>query len=209
LKVYGYFRSSAAYRVRIALGLKGLAHETAVVHLGRGEQRGDPFRRVNPQRRVPALVLDDGTVVIQSLAIIEYLDEIHPRPPLLPANPVTRAKARAAADVMACDIHPLNNSGALKVLREEFAADEAKVAAWIARWTMEGLEAVERLIEPGPFAFGAAPTIADICIVPQLYHARRFKVPIDAFPKVVAVDAAARALPAFAAAVPEAQPDAE
>jgi maleylacetoacetate isomerase len=110
---------------------------------------------------------------------------------------------------MACDIHPLNNSGTLKALREEFAADEAKINAWIARWTTEGLEAVERLIEPGPFAFGAAPTIADICLVPQLYHARRFKVALDPFPKILAVDAAARALPAFADAAPEAQPDAE
>jgi maleylacetoacetate isomerase len=209
MKVYGYFRSSAAYRVRIALALKGLTPDTASIHLGRGEHRADEFRRINPQRRVPALVLDDGTLVVQSLAIIEYLDEIHPQPPLLPSDPVMRARVRAAADVMACDIHPLNNSGTLKVLREEFGADEAKVGAWIARWTREGLEAVERLIEPGPFAFGAAPTIADVCLVPQLYHARRFKVPLDAFPKVVAVDAAARALPAFAGAAPEAQPDAE
>lgn len=209
MKLYGYFRSSAAYRVRIALALKGLAHETTSIHLGRGEHRSDQFRRINPQRRVPALVLDDGTLLIQSLAICEYLDEIHPRPPLLPSDPLTRAKTRAVADVMACDIHPLNNSGTLKALREEFGADEAKVNAWIARWTTEGLEAVERLIEPGPFAFGAAPTIADICIVPQVYHARRFKVPLDAFPKILAVEAAARALPAFAGAAPEAQPDAE
>jgi len=209
MKLYSFFRSSAAFRVRIALGLKGLSHEAVPVHLRRGEHRADAYRAVNPQRRVPALVLDDGSILIQSLAIIEYLDETHPQPPFLPSDPLTRAKARAVADIIACDIHPLNNAGVLKVLREEFAADEAKINAWIARWTAEGLQAVERLIEPGPFAFGVAPTIADICIVPQVYHARRFKVSLDEYPRIVAVDAAARALPAFAAAAPEAQPDAE
>ena len=209
MQLYSFFRSSAAFRVRIALGLKGLSYETIPVYLGRGEHRAESYRSVNPQRRVPALAFDDGTVLIQSLAIIEYLDEIHPQPPLLPSDPVTRARARAVADIIACDIHPVNNSGMLKMLRERFAADEAAVNAWIAHWITEGFAAVERLIEPAPFAFGPAPTIADICIVPQVYNARRFKVALDPFPRLVAADAAARTLPAFAAAAPEAQPDAE
>lgn len=209
MKLYSFFRSSAAFRVRIALGLKGLPYETVPIHLPRGEHRAEAFRGVNPQRRVPALVLDDGTVLIQSLAIIEYLDEIHPQPALLPADPLARAKARAVAGIIGADIHPVNNSGVLKMLREQFGTDEAKINAWVTHWILEGFAAVEALIEPGPFAFGSAPGVADICIVPQVYNARRFKVPLDDFPKIVAVDAAARKLPAFAAAMPEAQPDAE
>ena len=209
MKLYSFFGSSAAFRVRIALGLKGLPYETVPIHLARGEHRADAFRGVNPQRRVPALALDDGTVLIQSLAIIEYLDEVHPRPPLLPGDPITRAKARAVAGIIGADIHPLNNSGVLKALREQFGADEAKINAWVAHWILEGFAAVEALIEPGPFAFGRSPTIADICIVPQVYNARRFKVPLDEFPKIAAVDALARELPAFAAAFPEMQRDAE
>ncbi len=209
MKLYSFFRSSAAFRVRIALGLKGLPYETVPIHLTRGEHRAEAFRGVNPQRRVPALVLDDGTVLIQSLAIIEYLDETHPQPPLLPADPLARAKARAVAGIIGADIHPVNNSGVLKVLREQFGADEAKINAWVAHWILEGFAAVEALIEPGPFAFGSAPGVADIYIVPQVYNARRFKVPLDDFPKILAVDAMARRLPAFAAAAPEAQPDAE
>jgi maleylacetoacetate isomerase len=209
MKLYSFFRSSAAFRVRIALGLKGLPYETVPIHLSRGEHRGEAFRGVNPQRRVPALVLDDGTVLIQSLAIIEYLDEIHPQPPLLPDDSVTRAKVRAVAGIIGADIHPVNNSGVLRELRSRFKADEAQLDAWIAHWILEGFAAVEALIEPGPFAFGSAVTIADICIVPQVYNAQRFKVPLDDFPRIAAVDAAARLLPAFAAAFPEAQPDAE
>ena len=209
VKLYSFFRSSAAFRVRIALGLKGLPYETVPIHLTRGEHRAEAFRDVNPQRRVPALVLDDGTVLIQSLAIVEYLDEIHPQPPLLPADPVTRAKVRAVAGIIGADIHPVNNSGVLKELRSRFKADEAQINAWIAHWILEGFAAVEALIEPGPFAFGSAPGVADICIVPQVNNARRFKVPLDDFPRIAAVDAAARLLPAFATAFPEAQPDAE
>jgi len=209
MKLYSFFRSSAAFRVRIALGLKELPYETVPIHLTRGEHRAEAFRGVNPQRRVPALVLDDGTVLIQSLAIIEYLEEVHPRPALLPADPVTRAKARAVADIIGSDVHPVNNSGVLKELRSRFKADEAQINAWIAHWIREGFAAVEALIAPGPFAFGSAVTIADICIVPQVYNAQRFKVSLDDFPKIAAVDAAARQLPAFAAAFPEAQPDAE
>ncbi len=209
MKLYSFFRSSAAFRVRIALGLKGLAYETLPIQLTRGEHRAEAFHSVNPQRRVPALVLDDGTVLIQSLAIIEYLDEMHPQPPLLPADPLARAKARAVAGIIGADIHPVNNSGVLKALREQFGADEAQINAWVAHWILEGFAAVEALIEPGPFAFGSAPGVADICIVPQVYNARRFKVPLEDFPKIVAIDAMALRLPAFAAAAPEAQPDAE
>ena len=209
MKLYSFFRSSAAFRVRIALGLKGLPYETVPIHLTRGEHRAEAFRGVNPQRRLPALVLDDGTVLIQSLAIIEYLDEIFPQPPLLPAEPLARAKVRAVAGIIGADIHPVNNSGVLKELRSRFKADESQINAWIAHWILEGFAAVEALIEPGPFAFGSAPGVADICIVPQVNNARRFKVPLDDFPKIVALDAMARRLPAFAAAFPEAQPDAE
>ena len=209
MKLYSFFRSSAAFRVRIALGLKGLPYETVPIHLSRGEHRAEAFRGVNPQRRVPALVLDDGTVLIQSLAIIEYLEEVHPQPALLPADPVVRAKARAVSNIIGSDVHPVNNSGVLKELRSRFKADEAQINAWIAHWIREGFAAVEALIAPGPFAFGSAVTIADICIVPQVNNAHRFKVPLDDFPKIAAVDAAARRLPAFAAAFPEAQPDAE
>jgi maleylacetoacetate isomerase len=211
LKLYSYFRSSAAYRARIALNLKGLAYETVSIHLTQdgGRQHGPEFRAVNPQKRVPALALDSGEILLQSLAIIEYLDEIHPDPPLLPKDPVARAKVRAVAQIVACDIHPLNNTGPLNYLRGTIKADQAAVQAWYAHWINAGFEAIEELIAPGPYAFGRDVTLADVCIVPQVANAHRFKVPLDRFPRIVAVDAAARALPAFDAARPERQPDAE
>jgi maleylacetoacetate isomerase len=157
---------------------------------------------------VPALALS-GDVLLQSLAIIEYLDEVHPDPPLLPADPIHRAKVRAVAQVIACDIHPLNNVGPLNYLRNVLKADKAAVEAWYQHWVVTGFSAVEALIRPGPYAFGPQVTLADICLVPQVYNARRFKVPLDRFPGIAAVDATLRELPAFGAARPELQPDAE
>jgi maleylacetoacetate isomerase len=211
IRLYSYFRSSAAYRVRIALNLKGIAYETVAIHLTRdgGEQLTPSYRAVNPQQRVPSLALDSGDVLIQSLAIIDYLEETKPDPPLLPRDPIERARVRAVAHVIACDIHPLNNLAPLNYLRSDVKADQEAVRAWYRHWITVGFEAVEELIRPGPYAFGSVPGLADVCLVPQVANARRFKVPIDRFPKIVGAETAANALPAFAAARPDAQPDAE
>jgi maleylacetoacetate isomerase len=207
VKLYTFFRSSAAYRVRIALNLKGLAYDADFVSLPNNEQRRPNYMAINPQGRVPTLDLD-GAILIQSPAILEYLEELHPEPPLLPQDPITRAKVRAVAAVIGCDIHPLNNSGTLAYLKGRMGQDEAAVNAWYAHWINEGFRAIERLIEPGPFAFGDRPTLADIYLVPQVYNARRFKVSLDDFPKIAAVDAACNDIEAFRAAAPERQPDA-
>lgn len=209
VKLYSYFRSSAAFRTRIALNLKGLPYDTVPVHLGGGEHLRPQFAAVNPQKRVPALALDNGEMLLQSLAIVEYLDEVHPDPPLLPKDAVERAKVRAVAQIISCDIHPLNNSGTLNYLRGTVKVDEATLNDWYRHWITVGFEAVEALIRPAPYAFGSAVTIADLCIVPQVFNAHRFKVPLDRFPAIVAAAAAASALPAFDAARPERQPDAE
>ncbi|HVV62240.1 MAG TPA: maleylacetoacetate isomerase [Pseudolabrys sp.] len=211
MKLYSYFRSSAAYRVRIALNLKGIPYEMAAIHLTKdgGHNRRPEFHAINPQMRVPALALDDGRVLVQSLAIIEYLDETHPKPPLLPADPIARAHVRAVAQMIACDIHPLNNVGPLRYLKHQLGQEQAAIDAWYHHWVIEGFEAVEALIEPGPYACGGAVTLADLCLVPQVFNARRLKVPLDRFPKIVAADAACMKLPAFDKARPENQPDAE
>jgi maleylacetoacetate isomerase len=211
VKLYSYFRSSAAYRTRIALNLKGLPYEMESIHLtkGGGRQHTPEFRAVNPQRRVPALAIDGGDVLIQSLAIIEYLDETHPEPPLLPADPAERAHVRALAQIIACDIHPLNNTSPLFYLKTQLKHDQETINAWYAHWVTVGFEAVEALLRHGPYAFGAQPGLADICLVPQVANARRFNVPLDRFPKIVAVEAACMRLPAFDKARPENQPDAE
>ena len=211
MKLYTYFRSSAAYRVRIALNLKGLPYGMVPIHLTKdgGQQRKPDFAKVNPQMRVPALVLDSGDVLIQSLAIIEYLDETHPKSPLLPSDAVARAKVRAVAQMVACDIHPLNNTSALQYLRNNLKHDQAEVDAWYHHWVIEGFKAIEAMISPAPYACGGQVTLADLCLVPQLFNARRLKVPLDAFPKIVAADAACMKLPAFDKARPENQPDAE
>jgi len=208
---YGYFRSSAAFRLRIALNLKGLSPELVSIHLQKegGLNRKPEFRAINPQMRVPALKLDSGDVLIQSLAIIEYLDETHPQPPLLPRDPVQRAKVRALAQVIACDIHPLNNVGPLRYLKSALGQEQAKIDAWYHHWILDGFEALESLLQTGPYAFGSEVTLADVCLVPQVYNATRFKVPLDRFPKIVAVNAACLKLPAFDKARPENQPDAE
>ncbi len=211
MKLYTFFRSSAAYRVRIALSLKGLASEMISIHLQKegGLNRKPEFRAINPQMRVPALKLDSGDVLIQSLAIIEYLDEIHPQPPFLPRDPLARAKVRALAQAIACDIHPLNNVAPLRYLKRELGQEQAKIDGWYHHWIQEGFAALEDMLGPGPYAFGSEVTLADICLVPQVYNARRFKVPLDRYPKIVAADAACGKLAAFDKARPENQPDAE
>jgi maleylpyruvate isomerase len=211
VKLYTYFRSSAAYRVRIALNLKGLSYEMVPVHLTRdgGQQRKPEFRSLNPQMRVPTLQLSSGEVLTQSLAIIAYLDEIEPEPPFLPADALERAHVRALSQIVACDIHPLNNLIALQYLKRTLKQEQPEIDAWYHHWVIEGFTAIEQMIGPGPYAYGAHVTLADICLVPQVYNARRLKVPLDAFPKIVAVEQACLALPAFDRARPEKQPDAE
>jgi maleylacetoacetate isomerase len=211
VKLYSYFRSSAAYRVRIALNLKKLPYETVSIHLTKdgGRQHTPEYRAINPQARVPALELSSGEVLTQSLAIIEYLDDIHPEPPLLPADTLGRAKSRAIAQMIACDIHPLNNLIALQYLKRQLKHEQAEIDTWYHHWILEGFTALEAMLAPGPYACGAHVTLADICLVPQVANARRYKVPLDKFPKIVAVDAACLKLPAFDKAKPENQPDAE
>jgi maleylpyruvate isomerase len=210
MKLHGYFRSSASYRVRIALNLKGLLAEHLPHHLRKGEQCAPAYLALNPQGFVPTLEDDTGTVLTQSLAIIEWLEETHPEPPLLPQEPLKRAKVRAFAMALACDTHPVQNLKVLGRLRE-MGLPEEQVTGWAAWANREGLSACETLIarEPGPFCFGVAPTIADLCLVPQLANARRFGVDVAAFPRLLQAEAAAKALPAFADAAPERQSDAE
>jgi maleylacetoacetate isomerase len=211
VKLYSFFRSSAAYRVRIALNLKNIPYETAAIHLSKdgGMNRKSEFRAVNPQMRVPALVDSSGEILIQSLAIIEYLDEIFPEPPLLPAEAMERAQVRAIAQLIACDIHPLNNTAPLRYLKHQLKHEQAEIDAWYHHWVVEGFEALEAMIEPAPYVCGTRVTLADLCLVPQVYNARRLKVPLEKFPRIVAADAACMKLPAFDKARPENQPDAE
>ena len=210
MKLHGYFRSSAAYRVRIALNLKGLTAAHLPHHLRKGEQCAPAYLSINPQGLVPALEDDAGTILTQSLAIIEWLDETHPNPPLLPKDPPRRAKVRAFALAIACDTHPVQNLKVLARLRE-LGLPEEKVQEWAAWVNREGLKACETLVrdEGGPFCFGDAPTLADLCLVPQLGNARRFGVDVSAWPRLLAAEAAAKAMPAFADAAPERQSDAE
>jgi len=211
LTLHSYFRSSAAYRCRIALNLKGLAHETSFVHLIKdgGQQRATAYRALNPQALVPTLE-HDGRVVTQSLAIIEYLDEIQPEPLLLPGDAESRAKVRAFALAIACDIHPLNNLRVLEYLKGPLQQGQAAVDAWYRHWVETGLAACHALLPAahGRFCFGDRPTLADACLVPQLYNARRFNCDLSAVPRLLVIDEACRALPAFANAAPEVQPDA-
>ncbi|MEA2954442.1 MAG: hypothetical protein QOJ96_3962 [Alphaproteobacteria bacterium] len=211
MKLYSYFRSSAAYRVRIALNLKAVSYEMIPIHLQKdgGQHRSAEYRAINPLGRVPTLMLADGSLLTQSLAIIEYLNEAYPQPPLLPADLIERARVRAISQIIACDIHPLNNLGTLQYLKRTLGQEQAAIDTWYHHWVLRGFEAIEAMIKPGPYTFGAQVSLADICLVPQVYNARRLKVPLDAFPKIVAVDAACLALPAFDKARPENQPDAE
>jgi maleylpyruvate isomerase len=212
VKLYGYFRSSAAYRCRIAFNLKGVAPEFVPIHLRRGDQRAEEFLALNPQGLVPALDLG-GRVLTQSLAIIEWLDETRPEPPLLPGDPLARAEIRAFALAIAADIHPLNNLRVLKHLKDPLGHDQPAIDAWYRHWVELGLGACEELVlqngRRGPYCFGAAPTLADICLIPQLANARRVNSDLSACPTLLEVEAACAELPAFAAAAPEKQPDAE
>lgn len=214
LKLYTYFRSSAAYRVRIALNLKGLGYEHAPVHLlrGGGEQLQDAYRALNPSALVPALE-DDGAVLTQSLAIIEYLEEKYPQVPLLPAAPLARARVRSLALDVACEIHPINNLRVLKYLTGTLGVDEAAKTEWYRHWVKLGLAAIEARLagsgETGKFCHGDTPTLADCCLVPQVFNAQRFGVDLAPYPTIAAIHARCEELPAFAAAHPSRQPDAE
>jgi maleylpyruvate isomerase len=213
MKVYDFFRSSAAYRLRIALNLKGLAPERVFVHLRKNEQRADAYLALNPQGLVPVLVTDGGDVLTQSLAIIEYLDETHPQPPLLPTDPLGRARVRSIALAVACDVHPLNNLRVLRYLANTLHVTEAQKDAWYAHWVSDGLATLEARLarEPatGRFCHGDVPTLADVVLVPQLANARRFAVDVAPFPTLIRIEAACLALPPFDAAQPHRQPDAE
>lgn len=206
--LYGYYRSTASYRVRIALGLKGLAWVNAPVNLLTGEQGADSFRQLNPQGRVPVLLLEQGDALLQSSAILEYLDSCYPWPPLLPEEALKKARVRGVAALIGCDVHPLHNAAVLKTLRQ-MGLDEAAVSAWIARWIGEGLAAVENLIDASEgYCFGPTPGLADLYLIPQLYAAERFQVALEAYPKIRTVAAQAAAHPAFIAAHPSCQADA-
>lgn len=214
MKLHTYYRSSASYRVRIAMNLKGLAAEEAYVHLSRngGEQFGAAFDAVNPQHLLPVLEVD-GLVLPQSLAIIEYLDETQAGAKLLPADPAGRARVRALSQMIAADIHPIDNLRVLNYLGKEFKADQQQKNAWYRHWVALGLDALERQLAGNPatgsFCHGDAPTMADCCLVPQLYNARRFDCDLSAYPTILAIEARCAALPAFDNARPELQPDAE
>ncbi|ERF80952.1 maleylacetoacetate isomerase [Bradyrhizobium viridifuturi] len=210
MKLHGYFRSSASYRVRIALNMKGLTPEHLPHHLRKGEQCAPAYLAINPQGLVPTLESDAGAILTQSLAIIEWLDETNPNPPLLPKDPLRRAKVRAFAQAIACDTHPVQNLKVLARLRK-LGLPEEQVTEWAAWANREGLAACETLIadEAGPFCFGDTPTLADLCLVPQLANARRFGVDVSAYPRLLKAEAATKQVEAFADAAPDRQPDAE
>lgn len=212
MKLHGYFRSSTSYRTRIALNLKGLAWEHAGVHLVRGEDRSEAYLALNPQGLVPSLELDGDGVLTQSMAIIEYLEETHPEPPLLPADALERARVRSLSLQIACDIHPLNNLRVLKYLRSEFGQDDEGVNRWYRHWVVEEFNSLEQRLAndsaTGTYCHGDSVTLADVCLVPQVYNAERFKVDMTPYPTIARIHAACQELPAFADAAPENQPDA-
>ena len=213
MKLYDYFRSSASYRLRIALNLKGVVTERAFVHLRKGEQRAADYLARNPQGLVPMLVTDDDMALTQTLAIIEWLDETYPQPPLLPRTPIERARVRAIALSIACDIHPLNNSRVLAYLKQKLAVSDEARDEWNRHWCDVGLRALDEQLARDPatgrFCHGDAPTVADVCLVPQLANARRVNMDIASYPTLKRIEDACNALPAFANAAPQRQPDAE
>lgn len=211
MRLHSFFRSSAAYRLRVALNLKDIEYEIRSVHLRRGDQNSEAFRALNVQGLVPALEIGGGVVLTQSLATIEWLDETWPEPPFLPAEPVSRARARAFAQVIACDIHPLQNLRVLRYLKKQFGQDQDNLDAWCRHWVVEGLAACEALLAdapPAPFAYGDQPGLAEICLVPQMYSADNFGLDLSPMPRLRALRATCEALPAFANAHPSRQPDA-
>ena len=212
MKLYNFFRSGTSHRLRIALNLKGLDTQYIPVDLRTEQHLKDDFKAVNPQMLVPALATDDGKVLIQSPAIIEWLEETHPSPALLPTAPHVRAHVRALAAIVGCDIHPINNRRILEYLRHQFGADEAAINAWCGTWISAGFDAYEALLaqdaQRGRFSFGDAPSIADVYLVPQIESARRFKVDLSRWPLIGAVDKACAELDAFQRAAPTRQPDA-
>lgn len=213
MQLYGYFRSSATYRARIALNLKGIEYRLMVCHLRKGEQRDPAYLALNPQGLVPALATDDGAVLTQSLAIIEYLDETHPQPPLLPDDPIGRARVRSLAQLIACEMHPLNNLRVLKYLKAPLGHDQSTIDAWYRYWVAAGFDALEQRLAgeaaTGAFCHGDRPTLADVCLVPQVTNARRFDCDLEPYPTIRRIDAACLELAPFQAAAPERQPDAE
>jgi maleylacetoacetate isomerase len=212
LRLHGYFRSSAAWRVRIALNLKGLPYAQASRHLRKGEQSAPDFVAMNPQGLVPALEVAGQGVLTQSLAMIEWLEETQPGPKLLPADPWGRARVRALAQIVACDIHPIQNLRVLQYVKHRLGQDQATVDEWARHWIGLGLAAFEARLRDAPagrFCHGDAPGLADLCLVPQLGNARRFATDLSPYPEALRIEAACQALPAFRAAAPDAQPDAE
>lgn len=209
--LYGYWRSSASYRLRIALNLKLLDFEQVAVDLVAGEQSAESYGKLNPQGLVPTLVVNEETALGQSLAILEYLEEVHPEPALLPVDPLDRARVRQIAQIIACEIHPLDNLGVLRYLVRELGVDEEQKLTWYRHWIARGFAAIEKLLDDprtGDFCHGDSPTFADVCLVPQVYNARRFECDLETYPRIRAIEAACLELAAFAQAVPERQPDA-
>ena len=211
--LYGYWRSGTSYRTRLALALKGIAVTHEPVDLRAGEQQSDAFLAKNPQGLVPTLRLEDGTLISQSPAIIEYVEEVRAEPPLLPSDPVARARARQMAMIVGCDTHPLGNLRVLKALKADYGADQAGIEAWQARWNGAAFAALEAVLAADPsrgdFCQGGRPGLPECYLLPQLYSARRFAVPLDPYPNLLSVEAATLALSAVQAAVPENQPDAD
>ena len=213
MKLHGYYRSAASYRVRITLNLKGLQAEHVYHHLRRGEQRASDYLQLNPQGLVPTLETDHGGIITQSLAIIEWLDETHPEPPLLPSKPIDRAYVRSIVQQLACEIHPLNNLRVLKYLKRTVGVNDEVKDAWYRHWISSGFAALEEYLvadgRAGKLCFGDTPTIADICLVPQVFNANRFNVDMSPYPTIRRICEYANTLDAFARAEPGAQPDAE
>ena len=210
MKLYTYWRSSAAWRVRIALALKGVSYEAVPISLiaDGGQQHSAAYGALNPQHLVPTLILDDGTALTQSLAIIDWLEAEYPLPALLPKDAIARAKIIAAAHVIAMDIHPINNLRVLKRLTDQFGADADAKTSWMQHWMKSGFDALSEIPSTGPFAFGNQPTLADVCLIPQLYNARRWDMHMETWPKLIAIEKSCLALPAFSSTAPETQSDA-